>query len=123
MNFDKNLLLQYEECMPKINYLVFRKCPSTWHLNENVVNNCGITYLIKGSAQYTVNGTQYDVSEGENDLICMSSDDVKEAVTDFQILMGCFRINFAMKNSKGEEVSPPAGKPYRKKYRPHTSFL
>jgi AraC-like DNA-binding protein len=107
MNFDKNLVLQYEECLPMIDYLVFRRCPPTWRLKEHFVENCDITYLVKGSAQYTINGKTYEVSGSEGDLVCVSEDDVKAATTDPQNPMECFSVNFVMKNSKGETMRLP----------------
>jgi AraC-like DNA-binding protein len=107
MNFDNKLLLQWEECLPSIEYLVFRKCPPAWRLKEHFVDDCDITYVIKGNAQYTINGRKYEVSGSSGDLLCMSSDDTKAACTNPKNPMVCFSVNFVMKNSKGEAMRLP----------------
>ena len=93
-----------EEFAPIIDYHVFRKCNAGWHLRKHRVDNHDITYIIKGNARYTINGTAHELGPG--DLVFLTEKDFKEAVTDPQNLMQCFSINFKFKHGGIEELLP-----------------
>ncbi|MDR3284829.1 MAG: AraC family ligand binding domain-containing protein [Treponema sp.] len=85
------------EIIPRINYLVFRKCPAGWHIPPHLVDDYDITYVISGNAQYTINDKVYDLAPG--DLLCLSDGDKKEAITYSDRLMHCFSVNFRLYNA------------------------
>ncbi|GHU58207.1 hypothetical protein FACS189444_1510 [Spirochaetia bacterium] len=94
-----------EDIAPDINYLVFRKCTPSWRLKEHFVENCDITYIIKGGARYTINGVVHELSPGS--LICLSEGNRKAAITWPDRLMNCFSVNFSLKNNKnGDDQFP-----------------
>jgi AraC-like DNA-binding protein len=97
---------QFENWLsPQINYLVYRKCTPAWNLLPHIVNNCDITYIIKGKARYTINNIIHEVSEGN--IICLSSGDLKSAITYPHSLMQCFTTNFSLLDDKAKPVDLP----------------
>ncbi|GHU23326.1 hypothetical protein FACS1894172_00710 [Spirochaetia bacterium] len=92
-------------CITRVNYLVFRKCTPAWNLKEHSVDDCDITYIVKGRAQYTVNSAAYDLGAG--DLVCLSDGDLKKAFTYRESLMHCFSVNFTLRGPNGSAIAPP----------------
>jgi len=85
-----------DEFIPKIIYHVFRKCNPDWNIRNHYVTDHDLTYIIKGKARYTVNGTEYEVGSG--DLVYLNAGDLKNAITYPRNLMQCFGINFVSKH-------------------------
>jgi AraC-like DNA-binding protein len=76
-----------------INYFIFRKCTPIWRLKDCIVSPpCEVTYLIKGSARYTIDGINHEVSAG--DLIYLCEGSMKKAITYPDKLMHCFSVDF-----------------------------
>lgn len=94
----------FDDFVPNINYHVFRKCSPDWRLRPWQVRDYDITYIINGSARYTLDGVIHELEAG--DLLCLSRDIEKEAVTYAKKPMSCFAVNF---NSKYPvpAVTPP----------------
>jgi AraC-like DNA-binding protein len=88
-----------------INYLVFRKCTASWVLYEHELDSCDITYVVSGSAQYTIDGKTYDVSEG--DLLCVPEGSLRAGITYTKNLMQCFSADFLLKDTKGKSMALP----------------
>jgi len=80
--------------VPKIFYCVYRKCSPDWRLRPHSVDRYDITYIVKGNARYTINGTVYELGPG--DLVFMREGDAKEAITYSNKLMQCYSVNFSM---------------------------
>jgi hypothetical protein len=78
--------------LPVITYTVFRKCSPIWQLDKNILRPCDITYVIQGSARYTINGVDYELFPG--DLLCLPAGTTRSAVTFPGNLMHCFSVNF-----------------------------
>ena len=94
----------FEDFMPRIFYLVFRKCPPDWRLKPHFVDDYDMTYIIEGNARYTINGKIHELGPG--DLLYLTSGVEKQAVTYYRNLMHCFSVNF---NSKypSQKIPPP----------------
>jgi AraC-like DNA-binding protein len=92
----------FEDFVPKIFYHVFRKCSPEWRLRLHTVDDYDLTYVIKGNARYTIDGTVYELTPG--DLLFLTDGLEKEAVTYPKNLMHCFSINF---NSKYPSAKIP----------------
>jgi AraC-like DNA-binding protein len=94
----------FEDFVPKIFYHVFRKCPQEWRLRTHTVDDYDLTYVVKGNARYTIDGTVYELAPG--DLLYLTEGLEKEAITYPKNLMHCFSINF---NSKypAAKILPP----------------
>ncbi|MDR2071045.1 MAG: AraC family transcriptional regulator, partial [Treponema sp.] len=90
---------------PDIEYVVYRECTPAWHLPEHKFPLCDTTYIIKGSARYTIDGNVYNVSSG--DLLCLPPGTVRAGVTFPDRLMHCFSVNFHLHDSKGAPVRLP----------------
>jgi AraC-like DNA-binding protein len=88
-----------------INYLVFRKCTPEWRIKPHIVSRYDVTYLIKGSARYMINGKTHELSAG--DVLCLHEGLKKEAVTYPDRLMHCFSVNFQLNRFSGEQIFPP----------------
>lgn len=94
-----------EDIMPKIEYVVFRKCSPGWQMFEHKFNACDITYVIHGNARYSINGINYDLSAG--DLLYLSTGASRAGVTFPDRLMHCFSVDFHLKNMKNRDVTLP----------------
>jgi AraC-like DNA-binding protein len=88
-----------------ISYIVFRKCSASWRLSRHKFPFNDITYVIQGSARYTINGIDYDLSSG--DLLYLPENSIREGVTFPDRAMHCFSIDFRLRNEKGEPVKLP----------------
>jgi AraC-like DNA-binding protein len=64
-----------------------------------------ITYIIQGSARYTINGIEYDLSAG--DLLCLPENSIREGVTFHDRPMHCFSIDFRLRSENGALVKLP----------------
>jgi AraC-like DNA-binding protein len=89
-----------------IDYFVFRRCTLIWRLEKHVVTPpYEITYVIKGEAQYTIDGINHNLSAG--DLLCLHAGQKKHAITFPERLMHCFSVDFSTINIQGEMINPP----------------
>lgn len=94
-----------EKFVPDVEYVVFRKCTPSWRMYEHEFHFCNITYMVKGNAQYTIDGKSYNLSEG--DLLCLPKGSIRAGITYPDRLMHCFSVDFQMKNTKGEQTRLP----------------
>jgi len=90
--FDMSGIMVYDDAVPNITNHVFRKCGPEWRIWESQINGYELTYVIKGKARYTVNGTEHELEVG--DLLYLTDGDIIEAHTYPQDLMRCFTVNF-----------------------------
>jgi AraC-like DNA-binding protein len=67
--------------------------------------NSDITYVIQGSALYTINGIEYELNAG--DLLCLPPGTTRKAITYPDSLMHCFSVDFMLKKIRGGETSLP----------------
>ena len=88
--------LANERIVPNIGYLVFRECSPEWKIKDRlgIFNYWDLTYLIKGAAQYKIDGKIYNLSAG--DLLCLPPGHQREAHTYPDNLMHCFAANFSL---------------------------
>jgi AraC-like DNA-binding protein len=94
-----------EVFIPVIEYAVFRKCAPPWRMYEHEFPLCDMTYIIKGAAKYTINGTDYDVAAG--DLLYLPAGSVRAGFTYPDRLMHCFSVNFDLKKPGGGMMTLP----------------
>jgi AraC-like DNA-binding protein len=97
--------MEEESLFPVINYLVYRECHPGWFLRKHAVERFDMTYVISGSARYTIDGVVYELLPG--DLLCLKEGMMKEAVTRSKNLMHCFSVNFMLRNSRDQAVFLP----------------
>ena len=95
----------FDDFVPSIFYHVFRKCTPEWRLRPHLVDNCDITYLIKGKARYTIDGEPHELEAG--DLLFLSGRAEKIAITYPENLMHCFSTNFNSKITGVKVALPP----------------
>jgi len=81
-----------DDFVPKIFYNVFRKCTPDWRLRPHSVDRNDITYIINGSARYTIEGKVHELGPGN--ILCLTDGVEKEAVTYPKNQMHCFSVNF-----------------------------
>jgi len=82
-----------DDFVPKISYLVYRKCKPDWRLSPHIVDNNDLTYIIGGKACYTINQKAYELCTG--DVLFLRDGTEKEAFTYPNDLMRCFSVNFS----------------------------
>ena len=93
------------EMIPKIHYVVFRKCTPAWTLPEHTTGAANLTYLIKGDALYTINGQDVDLTQGS--LLVLPENNVRKGITFPDRVMQCFSVDFDLMNLKRQIVSLP----------------
>lgn len=94
----------FDELVPVINYLAFRKCQPEWRIRPHVVDNYDITYIIKGKARYIIDGEIIELEAG--DVLYLTDGMEKQAITYPNSLMHCFSVNFSPKYP-GVKAVPP----------------
>jgi AraC-like DNA-binding protein len=97
--------MEKDSLFPVINYLVYRECQPGWVIKKHAVERFDLTYVISGSARYTINGNLYELLPG--DLLCLKEGMIKEAVTFSKNPMHCFSVNFLLRDSQGQAVFLP----------------
>jgi AraC-like DNA-binding protein len=96
--------MENDSLFPVINYLVYRECYPGWAIKKHAVEKFDMTYVIHGSARYTIDGDLYDLLPG--DLLCLKEGMMKEAFTYSKSLMHCFSVNFVLRDIRGQAVFP-----------------
>ncbi len=94
--------MQQNDCsnlIPELVYFVNRKCTPGWSIIESEIDFHDLTYVYKGSSTYIVNGTSYELHEG--DIIYIPSGNVRQAYTDPDDPMQCFAVNFRVMDLNG----------------------
>ncbi|MDR3302834.1 MAG: AraC family transcriptional regulator [Treponema sp.] len=102
---DSMMTKREERFVVDIDYFVYRKCTPTWNIGEDFLPVWDLTYVLSGSAHYTISGKEYILSAG--DLFCMPPDNVRKAHTFPHKLMTCFAINFRLTTLTGEPSRLP----------------
>jgi AraC-like DNA-binding protein len=91
--------------VPVIEYVVHRKYESDWRIQKRLFTGWDITYVVKGNAQYTVDGKNYELETG--DLFCMPPDHWQSVKIYPNRFMNCFRVNFTLEAlNRGNAVLP-----------------
>ena len=86
-------------------YHSHRICNPSWHIQDHILNCVDTTYIIKGSAEYTIDGVKYLVSSG--DLVCTQKGSRKSAVTFPDDLMECFSVSGSVTDINNSDVPMP----------------
>ncbi|GHV81729.1 hypothetical protein AGMMS49991_02870 [Spirochaetia bacterium] len=94
-----------EMTVPEIDYMIYRECTPTWNIGRSAFPAWDITYLLKGAAEYIINGVKHDLEAG--DLLCMPKGCIRQAHTYPDRLMSCYAVNFFLKNAQGEDGALP----------------
>lgn len=96
---------RYNDLIAEVGYFNHRICTPTWDLPESVIDFVDITYIIRGKAEYWVDGVSYPVGVG--DLLCIPRGSRRSAVGSAGDPMECYSVNGKMKTFYGEEVILP----------------
>jgi AraC-like DNA-binding protein len=94
-----------ELMLPKIGYVVYRKCTPAWTIHEQELKCWDFTYVIHGNARYTIDGSDYMLEPG--DLLCLPIGTVRKAFTWPDRLMHCFSVDFKLNDFKGRPAYLP----------------
>jgi AraC-like DNA-binding protein len=94
-----------DEYVPKIVTNVFQIYQPEWQIRPHSVDHYDITYITSGKAKYTIDGTDYELNQG--DLLYLQSGAKKTAVTYPDSQMHCFTTSFDSLYSDST-VQPPA---------------
>ena len=95
----------FEDFIPRIFYHVFRRCNPGWRVHPHFVEGYEITYLVEGSACYTINGISHELLPG--DMLWLAEGDEKKAITYPNNLMHCFSVNFVSLFPQLKSTFPP----------------
>ena len=95
----------FENIVMEVEYLNYRRCTPSWEILKSTISFTDVTYITKGSANYTINGTTYTVSAG--DLLCSPKGSVRCATVVPDDLMECYCINGHVQNLNGQEAKLP----------------
>ncbi|MGF7142084.1 AraC-like DNA-binding protein [Anaerotaenia torta] len=91
--------------MVTIEYFNHRICTPAWSISDTVISFVDITYVVKGQAEYTINGIKYTVSSG--DLLCIPPGSQRSAVSCPEDLMECYSINGMVRDINGKDSAIP----------------
>ena len=98
-------MIDYDEIIPQLGYFIKRHCTPSWAIDEAVIDFVDLTYIIEGSARYSINGKLYEVEKG--DLICIPKNHRRQSVCNPNNLMASYAANFQVCNLVGEDASLP----------------
>jgi len=87
-----------DDFVPVINYHSHKKCTPDWRIGPQNVTNFDLTYIVKGTARYNINGESHELEAGT--LLFLQPGDYKEAVTYPENLMHFFSTNFTAKSQQ-----------------------
>ncbi|HKL80019.1 MAG TPA: AraC family transcriptional regulator [Mobilitalea sp.] len=88
-----------------IDYYNHRICTPTWCIIDQVIDFVDITYVIKGQAEYKINGRKYIISAGE--LLCIPAGSQRSAVSCPEELMECYSLNGFIRDIDGKDITLP----------------
>ena len=91
--------------VPKIYNTDFKKCKPKWQLKSHFVDHYELTYIIKGTVRYTINGKEHELNQG--DLLYLTDGVEKEAITNSKNPIHCFSVNFDSLYPSMSSVPPP----------------
>jgi len=94
-----------EDMFPDIRHVIFRKCTPGWEMPEHELSACNLTYLIQGEARYIINGQTIELKQGS--LLILPKNCIRKGITFPDRLMHCFSVEFNLKNSRNQELTPP----------------
>ncbi len=97
--------MNYAEINPQIDLFINRHSTSTWIIEDAITDFIDLTYIFYGKAFYTINGINYEVSEG--DLLCVPFGNRRSATTDPDNLMISYALNIQLYDLKGMNVDLP----------------
>lgn len=95
----------FNNSIPDIEYFIYRSNTSNWTIIPSSTDFIDITYVISGTAVYTINGEKILVEEG--DLLCIPKESDRSAISSCPAQFSCFATNFHMLKVDGGEVSVP----------------
>ncbi|WP_159887577.1 helix-turn-helix domain-containing protein [Paenibacillus puerhi] len=97
--------MEYIEINPQIELFINRHSTPTWIIEDATTDFIDLTYIFKGIAYYSINGTVHKVSQG--DLICIPKGSRRSATTDPSNLMTSYALNIQLYDLKGRDVQLP----------------
>ena len=83
--------VQLDKIVVSVDYYNHRLCTPSWEIEDTTTDFVDVTYVVKGSAEYWIDGQHYSVTAG--DLLCIPIGSRRSAVSDPQLLMECYSIN------------------------------
>jgi AraC-like DNA-binding protein len=98
-------ITDYDNIVPDIVYFNHRKCTPDWRIEESVIDFTDVTYVVRGTAMYTIDQIKMKVSAG--DLVCIPAGSRRSALSDPADLMECYAANFQLRTLAGQEVPFP----------------
>jgi len=93
--------MSLDDFVPQIISHAYRKCTSDWRIRPSVVNSYDLSYVVKGSARYTVNDVAYELGPG--DLLCLCKGNKRAAITYPKNLLHCYETSFLPKYPQAKE--------------------
>ncbi|UJF31513.1 AraC family transcriptional regulator [Paenibacillus hexagrammi] len=97
--------MEYIEINPQIELFINRHSTPNWIIEDATTDFIDLTYIFKGRAYYSINGTVYEVNQG--DLICIPKGSRRSATTDPTNLMTSYALNIHLYDLKGRDIRLP----------------
>ncbi|MDR1541687.1 MAG: AraC family transcriptional regulator [Clostridiales bacterium] len=89
----------------EIEYYNHRICTPAWTIIEQRIRFVDVTYIIRGSAEYMINGEKVTASAG--DLLCIQAGSLRSAASHPDNLMECYSVNGRVSDVSGKEMEMP----------------
>ena len=98
-------LENFDNAIPHIVYFSNRHATPNWQISTSTIGFIDLTYIIKGSAIYTINGQRILAEEG--DVICIPKQATRAAKSPNPSQFECFATNFSLHTIEAEELTIP----------------
>jgi AraC-like DNA-binding protein len=97
--------MDYVEINPRIELFINRHSTPSWIIEDATTSFIDLTYIFKGRAYYNVNGTVYEVKQG--DVLCIPIGSRRSATTDSANPMTSYALNIRLYDLTGKDVELP----------------
>lgn len=95
----------YEHASPDIGYFIYRNCTQGWRIEESIIDFIDLTYVVSGSAEYSVGDKKITVTGG--DLLCIPKGSLRSATGTFNDPPESYAANFHYRAFDGGELDLP----------------
>jgi len=95
----------FNSATPQIQYFNNRFNTVEWCIEPDTINFIDLTYVIRGSATYIIDGIDHHVSEG--DVLCIPRYSRRQARSDDPGRFECYAVNFVLTATDGSDAMVP----------------
>jgi len=95
----------FNNAIPTLDYFRYRTATPDWRIDPSITDFVDLTYVVGGSANYTINGQYLHVAAG--DLLCIPRGTHRTATSNDPLQLTLFAANFHMQTLDGQHTAVP----------------